>query len=163
MEKVFRKCAGAVVFNKEGLVLLGNRADMKDDCWQFPQGGIEEGESPEEAAKRELFEETSVKSVVTVDMFKYPIRYEFTDDVKVKFSKRGIYNSGQDIYFVLFFFDGDDNEINVKTTHPEFKKTIWNTLDFAMDNIVDFKKDVYKKVCIDFNPKIKEYIKNLSQ
>lgn len=162
MQKKFRKCAGAVVFNKKGLVLLGNRIDTKTDSWQFPQGGFENTESPEEAAKRELFEETSIKSVKTINVLGSPIRYEFSDDIKINFRKKNIYNDGQEIYFVLFFFDGDNDEINVKTKYPEFKKTMWNTLDFALDNIIEFKKDAYKQMATVFGPKIDEYIKNLS-
>ena len=161
MHKNFRKCASAVVFNKEGLVLLGDRIDTDVDSWQFPQGGFENNESPEEASKRELFEETSIKSVKIIDVLDFPIRYEFSDDIKINFRKKNIYSDGQDVYFVLFFFDGNNDEINVKTKYPEFKKTMWNTLDFAINNIVDFKKDAYKRMATYFGPKINEYIKNL--
>lgn len=162
MQKVFRKCAATVVFNKDGLVLLGSRADFNDDNWQFPQGGIEKNESPEDAAIRELFEETSVKSVNVIDIIKHPVRYEFTESIKKTLRKRKIYNDGQDIYFVLLFFNGDYNEINVNTQNPEFKKTCWESLDFAVNNVVEFKKDAYKQMALTFYPKIKEYIKNIS-
>ena len=58
MSKHFRPCAGAIVFNKDGKVFLGSRIETANDSWQFPQGGIEAGEIPAEAACRELYEET---------------------------------------------------------------------------------------------------------
>lgn len=69
MTELFRPNAGIVVFNKEGKVLLCQRSD-KAGAWQFPQGGIETGETPAEAAKRELQEETSLKNVILVQTLK---------------------------------------------------------------------------------------------
>ena len=60
MQKKYRPCAGAVVFNKDGNVLLGSRIDTSTDDWQFPQGGINKNETPAQAAKRELFEEMGI-------------------------------------------------------------------------------------------------------
>lgn len=158
MTKHFRPCAGAVVFNREGLVFLGNRIDTKEDAWQFPQGGIEQGESPACAARRELLEETNITSVQLIYVDEEPFRYEFTDDIKEKFRQRQIFNDGQDIYFALFFFDGKSEEINVKTDHPEFRDYQWKTFDFAIENIINFKKDVYKAVAKRFLPKIEQYL-----
>lgn len=162
MAKQFRRCAGAVVFNKQGKVLLGSRIECKTDAWQFPQGGIETGESPEEAAKRELFEETSISSVETVYVTNAPVRYEFTQDIKNNFHKRGIFNDGQDIYFALFYFTGQDSEINLQTPNPEFKKYMWGDLDFAVKNVVDFKREPYLKIKDKFVFEIKQYLNKLS-
>lgn len=162
MNKKFRRCAGAVVFNAEGKVLLGNRIECKASAWQFPQGGIETGESPEEAAKRELFEETSVSSVKLVYTTKTPIRYEFTDEIKNNFRKRGIFNDGQDIYFSLFYFEGQDSEINVQTKIPEFKEYIWADFTFAVENIVAFKKEAYLTIKDKFTAEIRRYLDTLS-
>lgn len=162
MDKVFRLCAGAVVFNREGKVLLGNRIDTEDDSWQFPQGGIESGETPEEASRRELFEETGVTSVATVCTDAKPSRYEFSEGIKTNLRKRGIFNDGQDIFFSLFYFTGKESEINVKTAFPEFKGYIWESLDFATANIIEFKKNIYVSAASRFAPLIKRYIENLS-
>lgn len=158
MQKKYRLCAGCVVFNREGNVLLGNRIDMKSDSWQFPQGGIELDETPEEAAKRELFEETNVTSVKTVYSYEHPLRYDFPTDVINNFLKRGIISSGQDIYFSLFFFDGNDSEISAQTSQPEFKELQWHSLDFAVENIVYFKRGVYKTIAECFKPIIVQYL-----
>ena len=158
----FRPCAGAIVFNKKGQVLLCNRNDTKSDAWQFPQGGIEKNEKPQEAAKRELFEETSIVSVVSVCTDEKPQKYEFTDEIKSNFKKRGIFNIGQEISFTLFYFIGNDDEINLQTASPEFKEYKWSDFDFAVKNIVSFKKDVYLAAKEKFVPIIRQYLENLS-
>lgn len=162
MSKKFRLCAGCVVFNKKGLLLLCNRVDSSTDAWQFPQGGIEKEEKPVEAAQRELFEETGITSVNLVHVDEKPLRYEFTDDIKQSFQKRGIFVDGQDIYFALFFFTGSESEINLQIAKPEFKAYTWNTFDFAINNVISFKKDVYSSIANRFTPLIKEYLKNRS-
>ena len=107
MSGQYRKCAGIVVFNEKGQVLLCNRKGLKG-AWQFPQGGIEENETVEEASRRELFEETSIKSVEYVFVEDKALRYEFPNDVKNNFKKKGIASDGQDIYFSLCYFVGND-------------------------------------------------------
>lgn len=158
----FRPCAGAIVFNKKGQILLCNRNDTESEAWQFPQGGIEKNEKPEEAAKRELFEETSVVSVVWVCTDEKPQKYEFTNDIKNKFKQRGIFCDGQEIYFTLFFFCGEDSEINTKTKQPEFKEYKWSDFDFAVKSIIPFKKDVYLAAQKNFTPIIRQYLEKLS-
>lgn len=162
MTLLYRRCASAIVFNKKGLILLGNRIDTPEDAWQFSQGGIEEGESPEQAAKRELFEEMSITSVKLISADKEANRYEFPESVKQKFKKKGLTTCGQDIYFCLFYFTGDEGEINTKTAYPEFKSYMWSDFDFAVKNIVDFKKDVYLKAANRFKSVVKQYISHLS-
>ncbi len=158
MCKQFRNCAGAIVFNKNGDVFLGNRNDTAVDSWQFPQGGIEEGETPSDAARRELLEETGISSVRLVYTTTLSRQYEFPDYIKSKFSKRGIFIDGQDIYFSLFYFDGNENEICLNKSFPEFKEYKWESLDFAISHIVFFKKDVYLSVVQEVWPVIKDYL-----
>ena len=97
MKQHFRKNAGVVVFNTQKKVLMCRRIVPQTDGWQFPQGGIEQGETPLQAAKRELFEETSIKSVVAVKTLDYALRYEFPESVKQKFRSQGILSDGQDL------------------------------------------------------------------
>ena len=142
MSEWFRKNAGVVVFNKHKKVLLCKRVDVANS-WQFPQGGIEENESPSEAGKRELFEETSIKSVELIKTLANPVRYYFTPEIIASMKKRGFTNSGQDIYWSLFYFYGDETEINLQTEHPEFVDFKWGTLVEAEKLIVEFKKQAY--------------------
>ncbi len=158
----YRPCAGAVVFNREGKVLLCSRIDVPGDHWQFPQGGIEANESPAQAAKRELFEETSITSVVLVYSDSHFSRYDFPLDVQKKFAQKGIFTAGQDIYFSLYFFNGNEEEINLNTANPEFKKYVWKDLQFAVDNIVPFKKPVYLSLVHRLVPEIQQYLNNIS-
>ena len=162
MDKHFRYCAGAIVFNSDGDVFLGNRNDTAGDSWQFPQGGIEKGETPEDAARRELFEETgisSVKLVYTTPQFR---RYEFPDDIKKKFRERKIFNDGQDISFSLFYFTGNEDEICLSRHSPEFRDYRWASLDFAASHIIFFKKNVYHSVVQEVAPVIADYLTSRS-
>lgn len=163
MIKQYRPCAAAVVFNSEGKVFLGNRIDTTDDAWQFPQGGIEAGETPDAAAKRELFEETGIVSVRSVYTALKPLRYEFPQTIKDNFKKKHIFTDGQDVFFFLFYFEGNDAEINLNTFAPaEFCQYMWADLDFAVEHIVDFKKDVYNTVAKNLKPHIKQYLNSIS-
>ncbi|MBR5598710.1 MAG: RNA pyrophosphohydrolase [Alphaproteobacteria bacterium] len=161
MEGQYRRCAGVVVFNRDGQVLLCNRKGLKG-AWQFPQGGIENSETIEQACVRELFEETSIKSVCLVCSEKESIRYEFTNEIKNNFRKKGIFNDGQDIFFSMFLFIGDDSEINLNTQEPEFDEYMWTSFEFAVENIVKFKQNAYKTIANKFEPIMKQYLKSIS-
>lgn len=151
----YRKCAGAVVFNKAKKVLVCARNDTKGYAWQFPQGGIENGETPQNAAIRELKEETSIISVKLVKSLSESIKYDFPDYVlKHGFGKVFV---GQEMYWSLLFFYGSDNEINLNTNEPEFKAYDWVEPSEAVKRIVNFKKDVYEKVLAEFETIIRNY------
>lgn len=152
MEKHFRKNAGVVVFNAQKKVLMCRRVQPKTDGWQFPQGGIEPGETPLQAAQRELFEETSITSVVAVKTIDYALRYEFPENVKQKFRSQGILSDGQDQYWSLFYFTGKDSEINLHTDEPEFDEYEWKNIEEAPDLVWVVKKDVYFKMVKEFKP-----------
>ncbi len=151
MSDKYRKNVGVVVY-KEGKVLLCARADKKDFQWQFPQGGIEDGEDFIEAGKRELFEETGIKNIRLIATISEPIRYDFPK--KIDF----IPFKGQDQYWVLFEFLGDDNEIkfDINPECIEFKAFRWDNIDVAPNEIIYFKKDVYKKVVTTFKPFVEQ-------
>lgn len=158
----YRQCASAIVFNRDGKVLLGNRIDTKEPAWQFSQGGIEEGETPAIAAKRELFEEMGIVSVELIFAEKEPFRYDFPKSVRYNFLQRGIDTHGQDVYFCLFYFKGNNTEINVRTKIPEFSEFRWDTLDFAVHNVIDFKRDAYAHAATIVAPLISQYLSRLT-
>ena len=127
MTEWFRRNAGIVVFRADKKVLLCQRNDMADS-WQFPQGGIEEGETPEQAAMRELKEETSLAGLKQIKTLSEAARYHFPPEVIAQMQKRGFNNAGQDMYWSLFYFDGQDSAINLQNAEPEFKAFKWGTL-----------------------------------
>ena len=155
---LYRQCASIVLFNDEGKVLLCARSDQKDFAWQFVQGGIEKGETPEIAALRELKEETSVTSADIILSLNEPMSYDFPPDIIQKFALKGNKFVGQNIYFVLAHFKGNDSEINLATKTPEFKAYKWADISQAPKGIVCFKREVYLKACALFAPYIDAYI-----
>lgn len=159
MNNLYRLNAAAIVFNQEGKVLVFGRAGF-DNQWQFPQGGINKGENHQVAALRELQEETAIHSVEHVAEYPQALRYDFPSNVLEKFKKMGRTNIGQEQYWHLFFFNGSDDEINF-TSHPEeieFNAYKWIDIMSAPELVVDFKKDVYLKVCSYFQQIIQKYI-----
>lgn len=154
---VYRKCAGAVVFNREKKVLVCARSDKRSLQWQFPQGGIMKGETVAQAAVRELREETSVKSVNVVATLDTPTAYDFPGSVFRRFQARGIHTRGQEMYWCLMYFFGSESEIDLDTDQPEFKAYEWVDIDEAVRRIVYFKKDVYRQAVQYFKPIMEDY------
>ncbi len=160
MELIFRKNAGIVVFNRAQKVLLCERIDIPGS-WQFPQGGIEAGETPRQAALRELEEETSLTAVEWVQTLETPARYVFPPQVRAGMQKRGYQNAGQDMYWSLFYFGGDSAQINLQTAEPEFRAYRWGTFAEACSGAVEFKKSAYQTAFTEFMPLIAAYCAKL--
>lgn len=162
--KNYRKNACAVVFNRLGKVLLCKRLyGVNESSWQFPQGGIEPGESPEQAARRELAEETSVVSVIPVCTLPEPLVYDFPPEVIEKFIKiHGFSYDGQEQFWSLYYFTGNDNEINLDTAEKEFMAWQWADIETATDKVWSKKKEVYTIATALLAPVIADYLKNLS-
>ncbi|MEP2942376.1 MAG: RNA pyrophosphohydrolase [Hyphomicrobiales bacterium] len=156
----YRPCVGVVLFNKAGQVWLGKRQwshvpEHRDDehQWQWPQGGIDEGEDPLEAAKRELFEETNVSSISLLGDVPDWLSYDLQKEM-LGIGLKGKYR-GQTQRWFAFRFEGDDSEINVVTPgggehSAEFSQWRWAALEEAPDLVVPFKRDVYQKVVESF-------------
>lgn len=161
MTDKFRPNAGIVVFNHCGKVLLCERSDEKG-AWQFPQGGIEADETPTDAAKRELWEETSIKSVVPVQTLTEPVPYRFPPAVLALTQSRGWHYVGQKMYWSLFYFSGAENEINLNTKDKEFQAWRWGTLAEAYGLIIDFKKPAYAVAVKEFEPLISAWLTKIS-
>ncbi len=153
----YRQCAGIILFNRNKQVLLCARNDKRGYCWQFPQGGIDEGESPAVAALRELNEETSVTSAEVVHSLPEGLCYNFPYTVRRKLLHRGIVSNGQNVYWNLLYFYGNDSEINLNTAEPEFKSWRWANIDEAVAEIVAFKRAVYKKAVQQLKPIMENY------
>lgn len=154
----YRLNAGVVVFREDGKVLLCKRLGNYVRNWQFPQGGIDDGEVAEDAALRELMEETSIVSVKKIAAYPQTIRYDFPDYVRAKNVQRGIFNDGQEQYWFLLFFEGKDSEINLETKDPEFCDYQWIDIMKTPEMVVEFKHDVYTKIASYFSQVIEEYL-----
>ena len=139
-----RSGVGIVVLNKENKVFVAKRIDNPKNFWQMPQGGVDEGEDFLKAAYRELEEETSIKNVKLIKELDGTITYELPDRL-LGLIWKGKYR-GQNQKWFLMRFVGIDNEINIKTKHPEFLEWKWVELDKITDLVVDFKLHVYKEV-----------------
>lgn len=154
MSDLYRLNVGIVVFNNTGKVLLCARADQKGKSWQFPQGGIEKGEDIVGAARRELFEETGIKDVELVTVMPQTTCYDFPSHVKFGKFK------GQEQHWVLFYFTGNDKDINLQINprEIEFKDYKWSSINEAPKLIVEFKKKVYNQVVDCFDSIIKDFL-----
>ena len=139
-----RSGVGIVVLNKENKVFVAKRIDNPKNFWQMPQGGVDEGEDFLKAAYRELEEETSIKNVKLIKELDGTITYELPDRL-LGLIWKGKYRGQKQKWFLMRFV-GMDNEINIKTKHPEFLEWKWVELDKITELVVDFKLHVYEEV-----------------
>jgi len=149
MEKKFKKLplrsgVGIVLLNKKNQVFVAKRIDNPSIFWQMPQGGINKNESYLNAAYRELKEETSIVSVKLVKELDGFITYELPPNL-LGIIWKGKFKGQKQKWFVMKFL-GKDNEINIKTKHPEFLEWKWLELDKITEIVVDFKLGIYKKI-----------------
>ena len=155
LERPYRSCVGLMVFNKDGNVFCGQRLDNKAEAWQLPQGGIDEGELPIEAGFRELREETSIINVEFVSEYPEWLNYDIPLPLADNLWE-GKYR-GQTQRWLLFYFSGKDEEININTSHPEFKNWLWLSPKLLPERAISFKKDVYKKINKIFIPMLNNF------
>ncbi len=139
----YRRGVGIVLRNPLRQVLMTRR--IKEKAWQFPQGGIDLGESDEDALFREMMEELGTNKADIVTKIKYPLTYNFPKTLDHPYPYKG-----QAIQWFLLNFNGHDDDINLNTPHPEFDMWMWSDFNTAIDRIVDFKKDMYQKICQEF-------------
>ena len=142
-----RTGVGIAVINSQNKVFVGKRKDNPFDKWQMPQGGVDSGEALLDAMKRELLEETSIINIKVLKEFDQWLEYELPENLIGKIWK-GKYRGQKQKWFVVKFL-GNDSEINVNTTNPEFIEWKWIDISLLPDLIVRFKKHVYKKVLIE--------------
>ena len=138
-----RDGVGIVVLNSKNKVFVAKRIDNPKNFWQMPQGK-DESENYYEAAIRELQEETSIKNVTLIKEIDDFITYLLPNHL-LGIIWRGKFKGQKQKWFIMKF-NGSDDEINVNTHKPEFLEWKWVEIDQLIDVVVDFKKDVYKKV-----------------
>jgi putative (di)nucleoside polyphosphate hydrolase len=151
----YRPCAGIMMVNRGGKVFVGQRIDsISKIAWQMPQGGIDEGEEPEEAALRELEEETGVSRnlVDVIARSKEEYLYDLPEELIGKLWK-GQWR-GQRQWWFLLRFKGKDSDVNIFTAHQEFSQWQWVEPDELSGLIVPFKKRIYEALVAEFGPLI---------
>ena len=142
----YRANVGVMVLNKSGDVFVAQRLEHYANAWQMPQGGIDPGEGPAEAALRELEEETGINSskVVILAETQNWIPYELPPDLIPKLWN-GKYRGQKQKWFLMRFL-GEDTDIDIETEEPEFSSWKWIAPSALPDAIVPFKRDVYVAV-----------------
>jgi putative (di)nucleoside polyphosphate hydrolase len=139
----FRPNVGIILLNQKNQVFWGKR--IRTHSWQFPQGGIDRGETPEQAMFRELHEEVGLKQehVRIVARTRDWLRYEVPDRF-IRRDARGFYKGQKQIWFLLQLM-APDHSLNLRATnHPEFDAWRWNDYWVPLDVVVEFKRGVYE-------------------
>ena len=133
-----------MVLNRQGRVFVGNRIDQSLEAWQMPQGGIDAGETPQQALLRELKEEIGTNHVAILREHPDWLTYDLPDDL-IGVAWNGRYR-GQRLKWFAVRLLGDDHEINVKTPHQEFSDWKWASIGELVGMAVPFKREIYAKV-----------------
>lgn len=156
----YRPCVGVMVLNAEGLAWVGQRkageveseVGSRPQLWQMPQGGIDKGEEPLAAARREIYEETGISSIELLAEAPEWIKYDLPAD-RIGIVWGGKYR-GQTQKWFAFRFVGDESEIQVDPPpgghEAEFDRWDWKPMADLPDMIVPFKRRVYEQVVAAF-------------
>ena len=156
----YRPCVGVMVLNTGGLVWTGRRIAVRDSemqgqtgLWQLPQGGIDSGETPIEAARRELYEETGISSISLLAEAPDWIHYDLPPEL-VGIALKGKYR-GQIQRWFAFRFEGADDEIAINPPpdghKAEFDAWTWRPMTELIEHVVPFKRSVYERVVTVFS------------
>ena len=149
----YRPNVGIIIINDEKKVLLAKR--LNENAWQFPQGGINDKESTEDAMYRELKEEVGLshKHILVIEKTKGWLRYDVPKNW-IRNNSQQRYKGQKQVWFLLKFV-GEDTDIFLRnTTKPEFDDWKWVSYWAPLEEVVDFKKSVYKKALSE----LEEYI-----
>ncbi len=148
----YRRCVGVMLMNRDGQVFVGQRNDRHAEAWQMPQGGVDKGEAPRDAALRELWEETGLTADLveiiaeTDDWLPYDLPHDIVPHIW-----KGRYRGQEQKWFLMRFL-GVDEQVDIETEHPEFTSWRWQPADQLVSRIVPFKRAVYEQVLAAFEP-----------
>ncbi len=158
----YRPCVGVMLLNASGLAWIGRRADHGGEpegagsWWQMPQGGMDEGEAPEAAARRELMEETGVRSVVMLARTRDWLLYDLPPEL-IGVAWDGRYRGQKQIWFAARF-EGEESEIDIGPRagyEAEFDAWRWTSVAELPSLVVPFKRPVYENVVREFAELVK--------
>ena len=148
----YRKGVGLMIFNRDGRVFVARRIDMQSEAWQMPQGGIDPGEDPVDAAMREMREEIGTDKAEVVAESRRWLQYDLPAELVPK-----IWNGrfrGQSQKWFLLRFTGQDADIDINGHEPEFLEWKWAPVDELPALIVPFKRKLYEQLVTEFGPLI---------
>ena len=144
----YRRGVGIMLLNARGDVFVAQRIDMPSDAWQMPQGGIDEGETPETAAWREMQEETGTRAAVLLAESRGWYRYDLPAELVPRLWK-GQYR-GQEQKWFAFRFTGTEADIAIDSAHAEFSAWKWAPMAALPQRIVPFKRQLYAELVVEF-------------
>jgi putative (di)nucleoside polyphosphate hydrolase len=146
----YRPNVGIILVNQRDEVFWGKR--IREHSWQFPQGGIKRGETPEQAMYRELHEEVGLMPdhVRIIGRTRDWLRYDVPAHW-VRREWRGHYRGQKQIWFLLRLV-GRDNDVSLRASeHPEFDAWRWNEFWIPLDSVIEFKRDVYRQALTELS------------
>jgi putative (di)nucleoside polyphosphate hydrolase len=150
----YRPNVGIILCNARNEVFWGKR--IREHAWQFPQGGIKRGESPEEAMYRELQEEVGLvaEHVKILGRTRDWLRYDVPEQW-VRREWRGNYKGQKQIWYLLRLTGGDHHVQLRASSHPEFDAWRWSQYWVPLESVVEFKRDVYQQALAELEPFLK--------
>lgn len=153
---LYRPCVGAMIINQDGMIWMGKRINKVDyqtnSLWQMPQGGIDEGEEPDNAVIREVYEETGIKKIQIIKKTNNWYNYDIPKEILANMNSKYV---GQTQQWFLLSFEGTDDEINLipplKSKQPqEFIEWKWENPENILNMVIDFKRETYRQVLAEF-------------
>ncbi len=147
-ERPYRRCVGIMLLNRDNLVLVAQRIDQVAEAWQMPQGGVEDDETPRQAALRELEEEIGTDRAEIIAESEDWIPYDLPADLADKVW-HGQFRGQTQKWFAMRFL-GRDEDINLATAEPEFDDWKWTPVETLADVVVHFKRENYRQVIAAF-------------
>ena len=142
-----RSGVGVVILNSQNMVFVGRRKDNPGDKWQMPQGGVDDGEDYISAMRRELLEETSIKSIEVIKEIEGFYEYELPKNL-IGIIWKGKFRGQRQKWFIARFL-GQDNEVNLDKHNMEFIDWKWINFEELPKVIVKFKKNLYETLTLE--------------
>ncbi len=144
----YRRGVGVMLLNERNQVFVAKRSDFSGEAWQMPQGGIDAGEDPRQAALRELEEEIGTAEVEIIAETEGWLSYDLPEELMGE--RWGGGYRGQSLKWFLARFSGKDGDINLDTAQPEFSAWKWAALAELPDMVVPFKRRLYERIVTSF-------------